>query len=287
MISTATRSLALFLLAAALIGSIAAPTSAQGQKSPSELRRENERLAEEVADLTRELEAARKENQELNDEIKRLNQLLTQAGQTARGVRAAPPELEPEEVTIDETVPNASPRALLNALKASYREAAAEFDAGDPFDDGNGKTLYLRHLNRWSAKTNRELRSTIEWNVRLVDPNSPAIRVGRGYVLRLQAVDPVTDSKLGDPFDVLLSKSLATRIEDRLRREGLDNVVLLRGVLSPRIHINESRVSEGAFDNPRFIGAYAEFGFSINVQTLLPRPAEAEEASAGSTPVER
>jgi len=265
------------ILLALVLGSLTFPAAGQNQKSILELRQENARLATELADLKDELEKARQENQALKQEVEQLREELRKASVETTGGRLPSPELQPEQITIDESVPGASPRALLKALMADYGEATAEHEIGAG-PEAPQRPLYLRHLERWAAKMNRQYKLAIDWHVRLVDPYAPAVPVGRGYVLRLQAVDPETDVKLGDPFDALLSRSVATRIEERLQREGLDSVFRLMGVLGPRVHINEERLSEGAFDNPRFIGPFAEFGFVVHVKTLLPTPREQDES---------
>jgi len=248
---------------AILLLSSAPPAFAQSQ---SELRKENQRLQAELNDLAREHAEAKKEIEGLMEEIRRLRELLAQLGQTAASSAAVTPPAPEPEVSIDETIPNASPRALFGALRESYFAQVQEYEigtsAGDPARD-----IYLRNLQQWRARTNREFRSTIEWHVKMVGAAVPA---GRGLSVRLQAVDPETLVELGDPFDAAVSRSLASRLQQREERSGLDDVLVLRGVLVPRTHINEERASEGAFNNPRLIGPFAEFLFTVDAHSLVP-----------------
>jgi hypothetical protein len=186
-----------------------------------------------------------------------------------------PPALE--VVTVDESKPDASPRALLRAVQASYAEATADREMGEA-DDSRERMLYLRELDRWVSRVNREFKTPIEWHVEIV---SPAVQVGRGFVLRLQAVDPQTAVTLGDPFDALISRQLFARLRQQERRFGLDETLVLKGVMVPRVQINADRLVEGAFDNPRFIGPFAEFNLTVTAQAIIPVPETEEEEESG------
>ena len=115
------------------------------------------------------------------------------------------------------------------------------------------------------------MKEHIEWHVEVL---GPATRTARGFVLRLRAVDPQTGTELGDPFDAFLTRAQASRLE-LFRQRTESNDLVLRGLLRPRIHVNEDRMSEGAFSNPPLVGPFAEFAFNIDVKTLLP-PSEKE-----------
>jgi outer membrane murein-binding lipoprotein Lpp len=283
MISLGFRHAVPIVVASLLIGSMGAPAAAQSQ---NDLRRENQSLRTQVDDLQRDLEAAREEIAGLKAEIERLKQLLEE-GPPAAPVAPVEDEPAPEErVTIDESVPEASPRALLAAVIAGHQQEMAGMAMGSE-PDGPTRIGYMRRLNRWVARTNRQFKMPIEWHVRIVDP---AVRYGRGYLLRLQAVDPKTDVPLGDAFDTLLSASLASRLRDHEQRHGLDDVLLLKGIVEPGVAINEQRLEMGPFDNPRFVGPFVEFGFAVQAQTILPRPEEKKDkkpAEADTQPVDR
>jgi hypothetical protein len=242
------------LLAMVLIGLIAPTAVAQSQ---SELRRENQRLRTEAADLQRELDAARKRIADLEAEVARLASAV-KTGRSALPPVAAPP------VTVDESKPDASPRALFNAIVRGYEEETKDLDIGD-VENSSERIVFMRTINRWAARTNRELKSKIDWHVLII---GRAVPVRRGYVIRLQAVDPVTGTELGDPFDALISHVMASRLHDREQRHGLEEVMRLRGTLLPRVHVNQLRVEEGPFNNPPFLGPYAEFDFAVEANSL-------------------
>ena len=118
---------------------LAAAGTASAQ-SDADLRRENQGLRARVTDLQRELEAARNRIEQLEREVEKLRQLL------AAGPQTSDAESTEEKVTIDESVPHASPRALLKALQDGYLEAMLDLEPGDPATpEGNRqRAAYLR-----------------------------------------------------------------------------------------------------------------------------------------------
>lgn len=231
-------------------------------QSDSELRRQNQALATQVQDLERELEAAHARIAELEAQNARLRQQLA-AARSAPAQSTAAPSLEPEEVSIDESIPTASPRALLNALVQRYEKATDGLEPGMPGDAA--RRTYMRMLENWKQTVEREFRSLIEWHVQATD----SYAANRARYVSLVAVDPVTGVKLGPPFEVQLTRPLADRLAV-LESRGKLGTLVLRGTLIPKVRINEQRETRGSFDNPPFIGPFAEFGFTIDVRSLAP-----------------
>jgi hypothetical protein len=260
-----------------LLATFLLPASAAEAQSTSELRQENQRLRSRVADLERELEQARAENGELQTEIERLEQLLEelQAGASARP--GDPSQARPEKVvTIDESEPWASPRALLAALQTAYEEQLGELEMGDRPGDVP-RNVYMRELRKWTAGVNREYRAPIQWHVRVV---APLTFQNNQYRIELQAVDPKTDVQLGDAFEAFLSRREARRLQERAERYSADDALVLKGILIPRVRINEDRATAGPFNNPPLVGPFAELTMAVDLQSLLPAPepkAEPEE----------
>ncbi|MHC4414811.1 MAG: hypothetical protein ACYS0G_05960 [Planctomycetota bacterium] len=249
-----------------VIALLCAASRALGQ-SDSDLRRENQRLQTRVKDLQRELEAAQRRIADLERQIEQLRR----GPARSRPARPTPPGIsapsQEGEVTIDESVPNASPRALLTALQESYQEATGSLDIGTAdtvpasgeVRRDRKRIAYLRALDRWAHRVNRELKSQITWHVRLVRV------VQRG--LEMQAVDPKTLAVLGDPFPVTLPASQFRRLEQFEQRGKLD-VLQLKGVLVPSVRVNPQRPDPGPFDKPRFIGPFAELGLSVQASSV-------------------
>ncbi|MHC4141298.1 MAG: hypothetical protein ACYSUF_05220 [Planctomycetota bacterium] len=252
------RSVALGVLA---LLTVAGAASAQ---SDADLRRENQRLRTQVTDQKRELDAARNRIAQLELEVDKLRQLLN----------AAPPTTgeQPieEKVTIDETVPHASPRALLKALQGGYLEAMLDIDPGDPATAAGSRqrAAYLRDLHRWARRMNREMKAPIEWHIRVGGRGTYPLEVP-GLVV--EAVDPKTHVVLGDPFPVTLPQATVRRLRD-LEDRGQLGVLVVKGVLIPQVLVNPDRHEQGLFNKPRFVGPFAEFEFRVEASSVTPPP---------------
>lgn len=265
------RSSSLLILGLLLI----LPLRPAAAQSVGELRNENAALRTRIGDLGAELEAARKENARLQELVADLMRQLD--ARAASGPAPLPP-LPPEETTIDETAPASSPRALLRTLQERY---AATFADRDPGAFGSReRSSYLRDLQRWASQQERDLRDAVTWTAR-IQRDAMLNPVPRGYTLDLVAVDPVTDVPLGDSFAALMSRAFARSLGAREDQIDLGGLFDLRGVVVPRVLISEERLEVGPFDQPRFIGPFAEFALGVEVQSLQPRPAA---PAAGSTP---
>lgn len=254
------------LLIGAVLGACLIPAGEAVAQSEQDLRREVERLRERNRELERELDAARRQIQSLENAIERLNNRLQQLreGRPDRGER----EADQEEVTIDESDPHASPRAMFNAMKESYEETFTDMEIGEAND--RQRSLYLRSVERWRARINREMRGTIEWQARVIEAEDTRA----GYLLRVVAVDPKTEVRLGEQFTIELPRRHARRYEQLVDR-GQAERVRIRGVLTPDVQVNHDRRESGPFNVPPLIGPFAEFGFRIDVQAVT-APDEAE-----------
>ena len=266
---TTTPRIVLLIVTTATIALTALPAIAQ--QSPSELRRENERLRASADALRRELESPRADLLLQRADNARLIKQLA-AARLARPVVTPNP---PPAVTVDETKANASPRGLFNVVVVKgYQETTAELFIGNDEDDAD-RIVYERRVDRWVRRVNRELKTPIEWHVRIDDPTNP---LPHAHMLRLVVVDPKTDVRLGDPFDVGVTRALMSRLKDMEKHRELSGVLMLRGVLRPMIRFNRDRFSEGTFNKPPFVGPFAEFAFSVDATSLVVRSPEIERA---------
>ena len=257
-------------------------------QSESELRRQNEQLASQVQELMTERDANEREIQTLKERIAQLEQQLAAARRSGGASRQTQPQSqpEPEKITVDETIPTATPRALLKAVQESYAEVTKDLDIGHP---GDGKRrAFMKKLDSWKAATDRQFRGPITWHVRVVDARPEDVNNDRSpeRIITLVAVDPETDVKLGAPFDVQLSRTLTDRLANYEARDpqGDIGVLVLRGTLTPSIRINEERNERGSFDNPPFIGPYAEFLYHIDIKSLMPVADDDKEKAAATQP---
>lgn len=266
-------------LALALFGAACLSTPAWAQ-SESDLRKQNQELTTKVKDLEADLAAARKQSDDLQKRVAALEAALA-ARPGSNGAKPIPP-LEEEKTTIDESKANASPRALRKAIEESYQKSVANLPMGKAGD--RDRIAYMRALAKWEPATEREYRMPVEWYVR-VQPAS-MIDASRERMATFIAVDPVTGARLGDEFDVALSRSMAGRLAELEARNELD-VLVMKGTVVPNIRINTERESRGVFDNPLFIGPFAEYEFTVEPSGLAPhRPAATQPSTkpAAATP---
>jgi hypothetical protein len=231
---------------------------ATGQ-SDRDLREDNQRLQTQVNDMRRELDAARTRIADLE---RQLQALMRRVGPTT----GSPVTTQPEQVSIDESVPNASPRALLRATRESYAEATSDFEIGD-YDSPTGRrqrAAYLRAVESWAKRIQREMRSSVVWHIRMLPM---AEQGGDEPGLRVRAVDPETDIELGDPFTIRLNSAIRRKLAT-LEQRGPIDVLVLKGVLMPRVTVNQDRMDPGPFNNPPLIGPFAEFRFIVTANSL-------------------
>ena len=254
-------------LVALTTAAVLATAGAASAQSDRELRQENQGLQTQVREIQRDLDAARDRITELEREIRILARRLGQSERPAAGTATQP---DAERVTIDESEPNASPRALFKAVSESYVEATRDLDIGD-FNSTVGtraRAAYLRAVEAWANRARREMKSPVQWHIRLLplaeqsdEPDS----------VRARAVDPETGVALGEPFMVSLSKTVQRKL-NQLDQRGPVEVLVLKGVLVPQATVNSQRKEPGPFNNPRLIGPYAEFGFTVQASSLMPPP---------------
>jgi hypothetical protein len=163
-------------------------------------------------------------------------------------------------------------------MKESYLEATQGLELGDPATllGERQRRAYERAVRSWTARVHRELKGPVEWHVRIVR----IIDDGDEVVLRAQAVDPVTHTALGDPFAMLLDKSIRHRA-DQMLQPGAPEIMVVKGVLLPQPTMNPFRTEPGTFDKPPLLGPLAEFGFLVDASNLLPAPPP-QQSSDGS-----
>ncbi|MEM7228619.1 MAG: hypothetical protein AAF432_07370 [Planctomycetota bacterium] len=263
------------LIAVAAIALLGPAPSAMAQ-SDADLRRENQRLREELQQLRREYDEQLRQMREMEKEMARLRQELANRPTDAGPTRPQPTTLPEPEITVDESVPNASPRALHAALTANYREKLGTLEIGEL---GSGeRTAYMRSLERWRQSVSREFKQRVAWHVKVSE--SSVLRNG-DHRMRFIAIDPVSAAELGAPFDAVVSRGVVKRLRTLERRMRLDTLVLT-GVVTPTVRINPDRFSDaGAFKDYDLLGPFAEYGFEVDVQTLLP-PEDPKDESGKS-----
>lgn len=247
------RKYVLIAVFTAICAAISVPVSAQ---ETGDLEQKNSQLTSQVTDLTKQLQTANQRITQLERQLERLNRALEQA----RAVPGESTNLPTEgEVTIDESKPEASPRAFLAALTKDYQEAVKDVEPGEI--SSRKRIAYLRVVDRWTASANRKFKSKIKWYVKLAETPLSS----RPTRLKLTAVDPETHTELGEPFIVPLSSQNLRRLE-QLEKNGNLDVFVLRGVLTPKIKFDDQIEKPGPFGKPLLVGMFALYRYSIEPQ---------------------
>lgn len=274
------RPLSLVLVVAGLL--LPAPAShaalQESGTADADLRTENERLRTQVKDLERELAAAMARIAALEARVAGGSGIVSAPVPTGSSGPGGSPS------GTDAALPTDNPAALLAEVQRDY---ATTFATVPSFTTSErDRTMYLRAVDRWVAAANRRYRARIEWPVRVVPDTLRSIERGRerGAVVMLQAIDPSTGAEIGDAFETFLPTAAVKRLDrERVQRAQAD--WRLRGTLIPAMQTNSERTEIGAFDRPRFIGPFAEFGFGVDANSLTEaREVEATHAPGASTP---
>jgi len=252
---------------ALVVASLLTSTGKATAQSDRDLREENQRLQTQVNDMQRELDAARRRIADLERD---LQALIRRLGRTTGSPATTTAQAPPERVTIDESVPNASPRALLRATRESYTEATSGLEIGDldSMAARRQRAAYLRAVESWAKRIQREMKSAVVWHIRMLPM---AEQGGEEPGLRVRAIDPETHVELGDPFTIRLNSAVRRKLATLDQRGPID-VLVLKGVLIPQVTVNQDRMDPGPFDNPPLIGPFAEFRFVVTANSLTPPP---------------
>jgi len=250
------------LLGASVLAGVAFGPEASAQ-SANELRQENQRLRTRVQDLEKELEAARDRIAELEKQVEELRN---------QGRTRQPSDLpEEKRVSVDESQPDASPRALFRAIQKSYQVALGALDIGEE-EETRERQKYLRELDRWRNRVMREFRMPVQWTVRFQRIGEPT---QRGFAVEVQAVDPKYGTELGEPFWAVLPKART----DVVQKNGLDQAYTMRGTTIPQVAINPELESGGPFTTSRMVGPFAEYRLIAEISNVVPTEIGGDDAN--------
>ncbi len=250
----------LFALTVSLIVGYASLTTSVIAQDATDLKQENEQLKNQVRKLTEELKSAQNRIVTLERQIEQLKLTLDQASDKGSAASSPP---TPTTQGMDPAKPEDNPQALFRAMKKDYAEATRDFEIGVQGD--RNRAAYLRVVERWIAFTNRNYKSKIEWHVTIFDGPQPT----RESSLKLQAVDPSTGETIDQPFSIALNRQLTRRFRQFRKKDELDTFILI-GVLTPKLKLTTQSDTSDPFHNPRLVGPFAEFGYSIDVKTIVP-----------------
>lgn len=235
---------------------------AQGQRSPNDLRVENDRLKERIEDLESQLDAAQKRIDSLEGTVDRLREQLRNrqdapADRPAGGGEDAG-EAEPERETAPTPdAPFASLPSMVMSLRDSYMNAFQNRTIGD----GRDREEYLREVRGWARETVRDARGQIEWTIRIVDV---ADQQGSRTQFLVENFDTQRGLPIGLPFPLEVVGRNAVRL-----RDGADKLWTLEGVLQSDIEVDENMPTiESADDPAAYLGPFARYTYDIAVRSL-------------------
>ena len=88
----------------------------------------------------------------------------------------------------------------------------------------------------------------------------------------LTALSPDGRMALGKPFVVQMPNRLTERLQNQMdnTKKGDPEHFILKGVFIPMIRFDQTRLVEGPFNNPPYIGPMVEYFFSVDVTSISP-----------------
>jgi hypothetical protein len=257
------------------ISAFGAAAVAQDDTSTNDLRRQNQALRADLQEKEAELAAAHERIALLEQRIAELEARLAGTPTTrpapAPAVTPGRPAAGPGgsgAVTIDESIPSASPRALNRALESSYEQAIGPLDRGTP--DSRERRNLLREIEHWAAGATRQFRDRITWHVEPVEYRY----AGEQLLLVVYAIDPSTRTRLGREFTLAVGHPGQRRRLDREFGDALPETLIVRGTLIPKVAVNPRRETPGMFNQPPLLAPFVEHGFEINIDSIAlpPKP---------------
>lgn len=246
-----------------------APASS-ADKSVNELRQENQRLREKVAELDAQLAEARRRIARLEETIRTLRAQPQQpdaaAGASPAPAAPAQPAASAEPLPDD---PYAAPDALYAALKKDFESTVGAL----PRTTDQETDRYVREARRWVRQMAQRQRRVVDWQVRVLDPSArrsgepaPAIAPSAGDAT-VVIVNPSTGATIGDPFRVALTARDMGRVEEGCK----SGIWTLSGVFAASPTVDYPPPSQPViFNAPRMIGPFVEFGYELNVRAIAP-----------------
>lgn len=239
--------------------SITAPAQpAQADDSQSDLRKENDRLRQQVKTLEGDLQAAL-------DRIKELEARLAKVNATPQSPPATAPLPTPMPAN-----PALGPGGLLSTLQADYNSPEAGFAGKDVPMGGPGSdpatrqawTNHQRALESWIAREQRKV-NEVQW-VGTIDPATIEQR-GRDVAMVVVFTNGGRDFRT----PIVVDQGLVERL--RAADGAVTQApIVVNAIASPRLTINPNRAETGPFDNPPLVAPFVEFGYDLKVRVLLP-----------------
>ncbi len=259
----------LALTALSILLTFCAPARAQSDQSVLELRQENARLRDRIAQLEAQLAQSNRQVESLKAQNTALQRRLTPGGGGGSGPPTTPtpaPSNEPDLSNLPDD-PFAAPDAMLRELRSKYVE-----NFGDaPLSTPEEREKRIQDARPWTRRMSTELRRAVEWLVTVV-PDSEGRwsqpGFGRDTVFLLQVLDSASGggAPIGRPFPI----SVSGRDAGRLQANPDGTRWIVSGVFSATPNVNPERETPGLFETPALVGPFVEFQHSLAVRGLRP-----------------
>lgn len=149
--------------------------------------------------------------------------------------------------------PLASPVALFDALVDDYRAKVGSL----PRESKPDLAAYHAAVKEWTRDAADDFRGPVEWEIRIERIDSGV----KGNAITFYVLDP-TGKPVGESF----TKPISERIGREAPRPA--EVMTLEGTVSANPRHNSNRAEKSESDSPRFIGAFAEFDFDLEITSL-------------------
>ena len=274
----------------------AAHTTAQPQ-SPATLRQQIDRLQQQIDTLHARIDALQRENDKLTAENESLRRALDERGHPQtdatgnQNTRRTPPHAEttttpiPPETAASIHKPSASPDALFIALVIDYAENFHD----SPLNDESTETARRRAVRQWTTDVRTRLAGRDEWLARITNIGPRDEHKNRRA--QVSILDPISLKPIARTFNLTFPPMFAERLTAP-RTPAQDTLWKIRIEIQPDPVYQPQRLAPGPFDYPRFIGPFAGFGFSVDIQSLAPISLEdatkaAAQRQRALTPVDR
>lgn len=202
-----------------------------------------------LEDAMRRLAALEERNRQLskdNDELRR------RVGEG--GSRPAPRETTPTGGSSTSGA-LASPESMFDALASEY-----QVKFGSRGRDSRSEQNKLQaDVRAWTREAARGMTGPVDWTIEVVE--NRATPGARAADVRFRVLGASKDGAASPPA----TAPIPTRFAKDL---AAGKTYRLRGTVTARPAFNANRTERGASDEPRFIGAYAEFGYELVVASL-------------------
>ncbi len=285
---------AAIVLAAVLGGR---PASAQSQ---GDLRRENEQLRQLVDELQAEVRRLRAQLTDAEAAVSTLQSRVSELESAAAG-QARPPAdrslMPPGDgsdadaeadavVTVDESRPEASPRAVRTEARRRWADGPGRLDLG--LEAASPQRInYLRVLEGWAREQDRTWRLEVDW---IVEPLGDGASDPTGTTWTVQARDPVTDARIGAPFLAHarsgIVRSLQREQAQAASRGDAAERLRLVGTVVVRFTVDPTRREPGPFDGGRLLAPFLNFEFGVEASrmSVAASPPPSPPPSPAATP---